>query len=205
MSFCNNVNNLDDNEMFIVSLNRQIPIKHLNLIYCLDNQLDECVITKYDDISNIVHSIYNTKYDSDFIKCIMNLLRSNQSSTNIFSLQNVDEIINEYSKNCHYITLASAYTIKPFALCCMDCRQALKLVFKEKVDVFLSDRVDSSVIFSARCCQIEYHTNSYIKYSKRFVVPKSLYNQRYVWFGGKCVVTIEVLLRYASELFNIVS
>ncbi|CAF4120079.1 unnamed protein product, partial [Rotaria magnacalcarata] len=67
---------------------------------------------------------------------------------------------------------------------------------------FLTDRVENGIIYSAFCCHIEYHTNSYIKNSKRFVIPKSLYNQKYVTFGGKCVFSIEVLLRYASDLIN---
>ncbi|CAM4830808.1 unnamed protein product [Rotaria magnacalcarata] len=70
---------------------------------------------------------------------------------------------------------------------------------------FLTDRVENGIIYSAFCCHIEYHTNSYIKNSKRFVIPKSLYNQKYVTFGGKCVFSIEVLLRYASDLINMVS
>ncbi|CAF2151031.1 unnamed protein product [Rotaria magnacalcarata] len=70
---------------------------------------------------------------------------------------------------------------------------------------FLIDRVENGIIYSAFCCHIEYHTNSYIKNSKRFVIPKSLYNQKDVTFGGKCVFSIEVLLRYASDLINMVS
>ena len=205
MCSINNINSIDNSEMFLILLNRKIPMKHLNLIYCLDSKLDEFISTKYDDISNMIQLTYNVKYDSMLIRSILNLLKSNQISSTLFSLENVDQIINNYSKNHHFLTLASSHSIKPFTLLCLDCQQPLKLYFKEKVNVFLMDCVDSGVTYSARCCHIEYRTNSYIKSSKRFVSPKSLYNQQYINFGGKCVLSIEVLLRYTSELINMVS
>jgi hypothetical protein len=66
------------------------------------------------------------------------------------------------------------------------------------------NHVDDAVIFIARCCHIEYYTNSYRTNSKRFVIRSSLYNQKYINFGGKCVRHIDVLLRYASDLINMV-
>ncbi len=139
------------------------------------------------------------------IQSILNLLKSDQISSSLFSLENVNEIINNYSNDHHFLTLASPHVIKPFTLCCLDCQQPLKLYFKEKVNIFLMDHVDNGVTYSARCCHIEYHTNSYINSSKRFVTRKSLYNKKYIHFGGKCVLSIEVLLRYASDLISMVS
>lgn len=204
MSSIDNANNFDDNERFLVLLNRKIPMKHLNLIYCLHNKLDEFISTKYDDISNMVQLMYNIKYDPVLIQSTLNLLKSDRISTNLFSLENVDEIINRYSKNHYFLTLASLHTIKPFTSCCLDCQQPLKLCFKEKVNVFLMDHVDSGVIYTARCCRIDYYANSYIRSSKRFVIRKSLYNRDYIHFGGKCALSIDVLLRYASDVTNMV-
>ena len=200
MCSINNINSIDNSEMFLILLNRKILMKHLNLICCLDSKLDEFISTKYDDISNMIQLTYNVKYDSMLIPSILNLLKSNQISSTLFSLENVDQIINNY-----FLTLASSHSIKPFTLLCLDCQQPLKLYFKEKVNVFLMDRVDSGVTYSARYCHIEYRTNSYIKSSKRFVSWKPLYNQQYINFGSKCVLSIEVLLRYTSELINMVS
>jgi hypothetical protein len=199
------MNNIDDNEMFLILLNRQIPMKHLNLIYRLNSKLDESISTKYDDISNMIQLTYNVKYDCNLIQSILNLLKSDQISSTLFSLENTNQIINNYSNNHHFLTFASLHTIKPFTLFCLNCQQPLKLYFKEKVNVFLMDRVDNGVIYSAHCCHIQYYTNSYVKSSKRFVIRKSLYNQKYINFGGKCVLNIDVLLRYASDLISMVS
>ena len=201
----NKIDNIDDNEMFLISLNRRIPLKHLNLIYCLDNKLDESISTKYDDISNMIQLTYNVKYDCILIQSILNLLKLDQVSSPLFSLENTEQIISNYSMSHHFLTLASLNTIKPFTLCCLNCQQPLKLYFKEKVNVFLMDRVDNGVTYSAHCCHIQYHTNSYVKSSKRFAIRKSLYNQKYIHFGGKCVLSIDVLLRYNSDLISMVS
>lgn len=205
MNSTSNINNINDNEMFLISLNRRIPLQHLNLMYCLDSKLDELISTKYDDISNMIQLTYGVKYDGVVIQSILNLLKSNNISLTLFTLDNVDKIIKNYSTDHRFLTFASLHTIKPFTLSCLHCQQLLKLQFKEKINVFLMDHVDDGVIFIARCCHIEYHTNSYIKGSKRFVVRQSLYNQKYTHFGGKCVLHIDVLLRYASDLLNMAS
>ena len=205
MSYTNNSNNVDDNEMFLISLNRQIPLNHLNLIHYLDDKLDECISTKYDDISNMVQLRYNVKYDRILIKTILNLLKSGQVSSSFFSLENVTQIIDDYSKNHYFLTFASLHTIKPFTSLCLCCQQPLKLYFKERINVFLIDRVDSGVIYAARCCYIQYYPNSYIKGSKRYVIEQSLYNQKYIYFGGKSVLSMDVVLQYSSNLINMVS
>ncbi|CAF4034484.1 unnamed protein product [Rotaria sordida] len=195
-------NNVDDNEMFLVSLHRQIPLKHLNLIYFLDNKLDECISTKYEDISNIIQVTYRVKYNSTVIQAILNLLKSDQASSTLFSLENTNEIINNYSKDHHFLTFASLHTIKPFTLFCLFCQQPLKLQFKEKVNVFLIDRVDNGVIYSAHCCHVQYYPNSYVKSSKRYVIQQSLYNQKYVYFSGKSVLSIDVVL-HTRQIWSI--
>ncbi|UJR17414.1 hypothetical protein I4U23_004309 [Adineta vaga] len=171
-------------------------------MYFLDCKLDELISKKYDDISNMVQLTYGVKYDGIMIQSILNLLKSDNTSLNLFSSHNVDKIINNYSEDHHFLTMASLHTIKPFTLSCLHCHLPLKLQFKEKVNVFLMDHIDNGVIFIARCCHIEYHTNSYIKGSKRYVNRQSLYNQKYIYFGGKCVLYIDVLLRYVSDLIN---
>ncbi|CAF1174607.1 unnamed protein product [Rotaria sp. Silwood1] len=63
MNPVSNISNIVDDEMFLISLNRRIPLQHLNLIYCLYSRLDELISTKYDDISNMVQLTYGIKYD----------------------------------------------------------------------------------------------------------------------------------------------
>ncbi|CAF1680399.1 unnamed protein product, partial [Adineta ricciae] len=202
MNFTNGINNINDDELFLVSLNRRIPLQHLNLMFLLDSKLDELISLKYDDISNMVQLTYGVKYDGSMVESILNLLKSDNISSHLFSSHNVDKIISNYSRDHHFLTKASLHTIKPFTPSCLHCHLPLKLQFKEKINVFLMDHVDDGVIFAARCCHIEYHTNSYIKNSKRYVLRESLYNQKYIHFGGKCVLHIDVLLRYVSDLIN---
>ncbi|CAF1037840.1 unnamed protein product [Adineta ricciae] len=202
MNFNDNNKNLDDNEMFLISLNRHIPLKHLSLIHDLDRKLDECVSTKYDDISSMVQLTYNVKYDSIVIKSILNLLQSGHVSSSFFSLEDVHRIINIYSKNHYFLTFASLHTIKPFTLTCLFCQKPLKILFKERVNVFLNDRVEGGVTYTARCCYVQYYSNSYVKGSKRYVTPQSLYNQKYIHFGGKSVLTMDVVLQYNADLVN---
>lgn len=199
------MNDIDDNEAFIILLNRKVPLKHLNLMYTLDNKLNELVSTKYTDISNIVQMTHDVKYDSTMIQTILNLMKSNHVCSNLFSLEDVNDIIRNYSLNHHFLTLATPHSIEPFTLFCFECQKPLKLHVKEKVNVFLVDRVDNGVTYFSRCCQTEYHVNSYIKGSKRIVVPESVYNQKYITFGGKCVIGMDLLLRYASDLLHMVS
>ncbi|CAF4094944.1 unnamed protein product [Adineta steineri] len=202
MNSNSNINNINDNEMLLISLNRRIPLQHLNFMCSLDSKLDELISTKYDDISNMVQLTYGVKYDGVMTQSILNLLKSDNIALNLFSLHNIDKIVNNYSRDHHFLTMASLHTIKPFTLSCLQCQQPLKLQFKERVNIFLMNHIDDGVIFIGRCCHIEYRTNSFIKGSKRFVIRQSLYNQTYIHFGGKCVLHIDVLLQYVSDLIN---
>jgi hypothetical protein len=196
--------NSDENEIFIVSLNRNIPIQHLNLVNQLDVELDDCILSKYIDISNMIDMVFGKKYDPSFIECILNLLKSKQIAFPLFSQVDAKVLINNYSNNHHVLTLSSLHTIKPFTSVCLNCGKSLKLQFKEKVNVFLIDRVENGTIYIANCCQIDYFPNSFLKMSKRFVVPGSIQNKKYIHFGGKSVLTIEIVLRYAADLVNLV-
>ncbi|CAF2237018.1 unnamed protein product [Rotaria magnacalcarata] len=197
--------NSDENEIFIVSLNRNIPIQHLNLVNQLDVELDDCLLSKYIDISNMIDMVFGKKYDPSFIECILNLLKSKQIAFPLFSQVDAKFLINNYSNNHHVLTLSSLHTIKPFTSVCLNCGKSLKLQFKEKVNVFLIDRVENGTIYIANCCQIDYFPNSFLKMWKRFVVPGSIQNKKYIHFGGKSVLTIEIVLRYAADLVNLYS
>ena len=74
---------------------------------------------------------------------------------NIFSLQNVDEIINEYWKN--QISMSTYYTTLDTILYGLSTR------FLKKKSIFFSVIVLTvALFFSGRCFQIEYYTNSFI-------------------------------------------
>jgi len=197
--------NLDENEMLIISLNKKIPLQHLNLVNQLDVELDDCITTKYDDISNMVNLAFQVKYDASLIQSILNLLKSKQTSLSLFAQIDTKVLINDYSNNHRVLTLASLHNIKPFTLQCLNCKKPLKLHFKEKINVFHIDRVENGIVYVAHCCQMDYYPNSFVKMSKRLVTPTSVHNQKYIHFGGKCVLTIDLLLRYASDLVNMVS
>jgi hypothetical protein len=205
MSASANTDSVDDNEMLIISLQRKISLQHLNLMYLLDIELSECICTKYDDIGNMVYLTYGIRYDVDTIQSILNMMKYRRISSTLYTLENTRQLINTYSNDPHFITQASLHTIRPFTLTCLSCKETLKMQFKEKVHVFLSDVVENGVIYSARCCQTEYRSNSFIKGAKRYATIDSLHNQKYIHFGGKAVLAIDVLLRYASELVNMVS
>lgn len=196
---------VDEKEMLIISLNRAIPLNHLILMHRLDNELNECISTKYDDIRNIIYLKFGIYYATSTIQSILNLLKYEQSARSMFSLENTKELIEEYSNDHRFITHTSSHTITPFTLLCLSCRAPLKIQFKEKVNVFLNENVENGVIYSATCCLMEYYSNSFIKASKRFVTLESIYDKRYIHFGGKTVITIDVLMRYASDLINTVS
>jgi hypothetical protein len=198
-------NNLDEKEKLMISLNRKIPMEHLNLVNQLDAHLDDCIVNKYEDISNMVYLAFGIKYDSSLIQSILNLLKSKQTSLSLFSTIDPKVLIRNYSKNHRVLTLASLHTIKPFTLHCLECKKPLKLQFKENVNVFHIDRVENGVIYIGYCCSTNYYSNSFVRMSKRFVVPGSIYNQKYIHFGGKCVLNIDLLLRYASDLVNMVN
>jgi hypothetical protein len=205
MSASSNPASDEENDMLIISLNRKIPLQHLNLMYLLDKELSESISTRYDDIVNMVYLTYGIRYDTNATQSILNMLKYERTSSALFTLENTRALINRYSNDNHFLTHASLNTIKPFTSICLSCKDPLKFQFKEKVNVFLSDAVENGVIYLARCCQTEYHSNSYIKDSKRFTTVHALHHQKYLHFGGKCVIGIDVLLRYASDLVNMVS
>ncbi|CAF4566289.1 unnamed protein product, partial [Didymodactylos carnosus] len=195
---------LDKEEMYVVKLNRKIPMKHLSLVCLINNELDECLRTRIYDIVNIIELTYGVKYDCDLIQAVLVLLKRHklEHKIDLFSTENAKELIRGYSENECFITDASLHTIKPFTHVCLSCNQKLIVKFHQKVYVFTNDSVDNGVIYSGHCagCRIDYYSNSYDKGSKRVVVRQSLHSRKYVYIGGKNVYTTELLLRFASDL-----
>jgi hypothetical protein len=52
---------------------------------------------------------------------------------------------------------------------------------------------------------MDYYPNSFVKISNRFVIPDPVQNRKYIHFGGKYVLSIELFLGNASDLVNMVS
>ncbi|CAF1354726.1 unnamed protein product, partial [Didymodactylos carnosus] len=90
---------LNEHETAIICLNQIFPLKHLNLMFQLDRQLDICLKDRYIDIRNIVRIVYGCTYESDKIQAYLNTLRQDTASGGqlSFVVENLQEIINDYS------------------------------------------------------------------------------------------------------------
>ncbi|CAF1353062.1 unnamed protein product, partial [Didymodactylos carnosus] len=100
---------INEQEMFIVVINRKIPLQHLNLIVNIDQFLDKCIKTKFDDICNILELTYHVKYEPGLIQTIPNLIKREGKIFDLFTCENINETISKYSNNPRFLTQASKH------------------------------------------------------------------------------------------------
>ncbi|CAF0870499.1 unnamed protein product [Didymodactylos carnosus] len=167
---------MNEKEAYIVSLDRNIPLKHLNLMFNIDQRLYNCIKTKFQDISNIIQLLYHVEYKSDQIEAMINLLKRHKlhGQVELFPSESIGDLINNYSKNPYFSTHTSLHTIKPFTDICLTCQQPLELKFKEHVYVFKIETVENGCTYSARCCHVDYYSNGYVRGSKQFITRDAL-------------------------------
>ncbi|CAF1510861.1 unnamed protein product [Didymodactylos carnosus] len=109
--------NVLNEEIYITELNKRYKLVHVNLMYLLDYQLDDCISTKYADISNMVYTVYHVKYEAYQVKAVVNTLKSHKADgdkPDLFPLVDLKKLISDYCSNPYYDTEASLHTVKPF-------------------------------------------------------------------------------------------
>ncbi|CAF1519173.1 unnamed protein product [Didymodactylos carnosus] len=167
---------ISDAEMCIFEINKQIPLKHLNLMYSIDKELDDCIATKLKDICNIVEINYGRKYEPDDVASILNLVRFNEQEgkqAGLFPSENINKLINNYASDTRFMTHASLHAIKPFTCVCLTCGNKLQLESGQVVNVFMNECVETGMIYRGRCCGNEYYPKSYVTQRKRMVTHHS--------------------------------
>ncbi|CAF1014875.1 unnamed protein product [Didymodactylos carnosus] len=147
---------------------------------------------------------YGVDYECVTVEMFLNLYKDqrHENKVELFCGQNVKELIYNYSNSIHFKTDASINMIKPFTNICLTCKKDLDLQIKEKVYVFTSEAVQKGMIYYGECCCVKYYPNAYVRRSRRIITLEALYGKKYLYLGGKNVYSIQLLLRYSSDVVH---
>lgn len=96
--------------------------------------------------------------------------------------------------------------LKPFTNTCITCHEKLDIIFNQYIDLFNLNSIIKCSVYYSSCnrCQQAFHPNFYEKITngKRFVTPTSLYNNDYIYFGGKKAYSTELLIHFTSSFLR---
>jgi hypothetical protein len=191
----------DDTEIYIITLHRMFKIKVIQLINDLNNRLDKCIQTRVKDIAIIVNSTFKTNYTEATINEIITRL-NNGEMNDLFHTYDVDRLLSNYVENKIIDTKATLVCLKPYTEKCFKCEQKLGNQFNQYVDVYDLNKVTKGGVYISFCthCQYRYWPNHYeiMASGEKFVTPESIYNQKFIYFGGKKGYSLELLIHFTS-------
>ncbi|CAF4420092.1 unnamed protein product, partial [Rotaria socialis] len=192
---------VDNDEMYIVTLHRIFKIKVIQLINDLNNRLDKYIKTRVKDICVIVNSTFNTNYTETTINEIIFRL-DNEEMKDLFHTYNVDSLVAKYISSAVTDTEATLICLKPFINTCIKCQKQLQTKFNRSIDIYDIDKVIKGGVYTCCCveCNYAYWPNYYEKKNsnQRLVTPQSIYNQEYIYFGGKKGYSLKLLIHFTS-------
>lgn len=191
----------DNNEIYIITLHRTFKIKILHLINDLNNRMDYCIATRTKDITLIINSTFNTDFTEITIQEIINRL-NNGEMNELFHSCNVDQLLSDYIAKPISHTNATLICLKPFTNKCLGCNEQLNVTFNQYIDLFDLNSITKGGVYVSSCgkCQQNYYSNFYEKIAvrKKFVTPLSIYDRRFIYFGGKKAYSMELLIHFTS-------
>lgn len=192
-------------EVYIITLHRHFKINVLQLINDLNNCMDKDIPTRVTDIKTMVNAVFNTDFSVTTIKEIITRL-NNGELKDLFHTVNVNQLLTDFISSSISDTNATLICLKPFTDRCLGCKQKLQVAFNKYVDVYGMDSIIKGGVYSSSCntCQGKYYPNFYqhITSGKKFVTPSSIYEQKYIYFGGKKVYSTELLIHFTSAFLR---
>ncbi|CAM4812583.1 unnamed protein product [Rotaria magnacalcarata] len=192
---------INNDEIYIITLHRTFKINVIHLVNDLNNRIDKCISTRVKDICIIVNSVFNTNYTETTINEIIIRL-DNGEMNNLFHTYDVEHLVANYISSPVIVTEAALLCLKPFTNICINCKKCLKIKFNRSIDVYGIDEIIKAGVYTSFCkeCHYAYWPSYYEKTysSQRFVTPESIYDQEYIYFGGKKGYSVKLLTHFTS-------
>lgn len=188
-------------EIYIVALHRTFKIKVLHLIKDLNDRLDCVVTTRTKDITHIVNITFSTNLTETTVQEIINRLNKGEMNE-LFHSFNINQLLTTYMTSSIIDTQATSVCLKPFTKECIGCNKDLDVIFNQYVTIYELDKIIKGGIYYSKCniCRRKFYPNYFERCTngKRFVTPHCLYNQEYIYFGGKKAYSTKLLIHFTS-------
>ncbi|UJR12852.1 hypothetical protein I4U23_017026 [Adineta vaga] len=195
----------DNEEIYIITLHRHFKINVLQLINDLNNRMDHDIPTRVTDIKIMVNTMFNTDLSVTTVNEIINRL-NNGELKQLFHSYDVDQLLTNYIASSISDTNATLSCLKPFTNTCLTCKQELQISFNQYVTIYNMGSIIKGGVYYSSCnnCRMKYYPNYYehITIGAKFVTPASIYNQKYIYFGGKKVYSTELLIHFTSAFLR---
>ncbi|CAF1439920.1 unnamed protein product [Adineta steineri] len=120
----------------------------------------------------------------------------------LFHNSNADGLLVNYTSSPTSDTNATLICLKPFTKTCLNCHEELNIIFNQYVDIFGLNSIIKGSVYISLCkqCGQKFYPNFYEKIAirKKFVTPASIYDQNFIYFGGKKAYSTELLIHFTS-------
>jgi hypothetical protein len=191
----------NSDEIYILTLHRTFKIKILHLINDLNDRLDNVITTRTKDITNIVNATFNTDFTETTIQEIINRLKNGEMKE-LFHPFDINRLLIDYMTSPVFDTKATLICLKPFTKKCITCEEELEIIFNQYINIYNLDSIVKGGVYYSKCtkCQQRFYPNFFEKLTtgKRYVTPNCLYNQEYIYFGGKKAYSTQLLINFTS-------
>ncbi|CAF1529984.1 unnamed protein product, partial [Adineta steineri] len=192
---------MNDDEIYIITLHRLFKIKTIHLINDLNKMLDKCIVTRLNDIAIMVNVTMHTNYTETTIHEIIIRLENGEMKE-LFHTCDVNRLVNDYISSAVTDTTATLICLKPFTQICLICEEQLEIKFNQSIEIYDMNKVTKGGVYISYCirCHYQYWPNYYEKKasSQKFVTPISIYDQKFIYFGGKKGYSTELLIHFTS-------
>jgi hypothetical protein len=167
--------------------------------------MDTCIATRTMDITRMVNSTFKTDFTETTIIEIINRLNNGEMSE-LFHSCNIDHLLTDYMTSAVSDTNSTLISLKPFTNKCLTCNEKLNVTFNQYVDIFNLNSITKGGIYYSSCnkCKQKFYPNFYEKITigKKFVTPTSLYDKKFIYFGGKKAYSTELLIHFTSTFLR---
>ncbi|CAF3875966.1 unnamed protein product [Rotaria magnacalcarata] len=191
----------NSDEVYILTLHRTFKIKILRLIKDLNDRLDSIIITRTRDITNMVNVKFNTNLTEATVQEIINRL-NNGEMNELFHSFDISQLLNHYMTSSVIDTKATLICLKPFTKKCISCEEDLDVIFNQYINIYNLDKIIKGGVYYSKCnrCHQKFYPHYFEKFTngKRFVTTNCLYNQEYIYFGGKKAYSTQLLINFTS-------
>ncbi|CAM4888675.1 unnamed protein product [Rotaria socialis] len=191
----------NSDEVYILTLHRTFKIKILHLIKDLNDRLDSIIITRTRDITNMVNVKFNTNLTEATVQEIINRL-NNGEMNELFHSFDISQLLNHYMTSSVIDTKATLICLKSFTKKRISCEEDLDVIFNQYINIYNLDKIIKGGVYYSKCnrCHQKFYPNYFEKLTngKRFVTTNCLYNQEYIYFGGKKAYSTQLLINFTS-------
>lgn len=146
---------LDNDEIYILTLNRIFKIKTIHLINDLNNRLEKCIKTRVKDICSIVNSTFDTNYTETTIDELITRLNKGEMN-DLFHSYDVNHLVASYISNPLSDTEATLTCLKPFTDICIRCKTKLESKMHRYIDLYDIDKISKAGVYTCCCSKCHF-------------------------------------------------